>query len=147
MSTTSLHRGQAAFGAIEVQGGSESVPRTMMLDLDADTGAGGVLAVQNTEGDRLVTGLALNVTTPATGTPSLDAGIAADGSTSSDTLIDGVPVGAAAGVFTAADGAGNNGATARLWPAGQWLTISASADPAGLVGRAHVTYTLAEPRP
>ncbi|MDD5220645.1 MAG: hypothetical protein PHV11_08770, partial [Candidatus Bipolaricaulis sp.] len=59
--------------------------------LTAATGttAGGVLSLANPEGAAIiVTRLILDITTDATGSGTVDAGIAATAATSSDTLID-----------------------------------------------------------
>lgn len=103
--------------------------------------AGGVLSLANPEGDDLIiTRLVLNITTASTGAATVDAGIAADGTTSSDTLIDGLDVNAAAGVFDNIDDQGTNGQSVVTWDSGEYLTITASATVAGLVGYAHIHY-------
>lgn len=100
--------------------------------------AGGVFSFQNPESSPIIIlGLLIEVTTVATGACTLDAGVAADGNTSDDTLIDGQDVNSAAGVF------GNTG-YARLDANGgttDWLTVSmATGATADLVGNAHVLY-------
>jgi hypothetical protein len=111
---------------------------------DADT-AGGVLSLANPEGVALiVTGLVLDVTTAATGACTLDAGIAANGTTSNDTLIDGVDVNTAVITADNIKNAGTNGASARRWGATEYLTVSkASGAAAGLAGYAYVDYVIA----
>jgi len=105
-----------------------------------DTTAGGVLSMANPEGiDLLITRLVLNVTTASTGAAAVDAGIAANGTTSSDILIDGKSV-ATAGVFDNIEDQGTNGRAAVKWGASQFLTITASADATGLVGEALISY-------
>lgn len=105
------------------------------------TGGGSVLSLANPEGaDLIVTRLVLDITTEATGTPTVDAGIAANGTTSSDTLLDGLAVGAAAGVFDNTENGGTNGKGAVKWGASQFLTITPSASAAGLVGNAYIEY-------
>ena len=105
------------------------------------TTGGAVLALANPEGaDLIVTRVMLDVTTAATGTPTLDVGIAADGTTSADTLLDAVAVGVAAGVFDNIGEAGTNGQSAIRWNANQFLTATASASAAGLVGNAYIQY-------
>lgn len=102
---------------------------------------GGVLSLANPEGvDLLVTRLVLNITTASTGAASVDAGIAANGTTSSDTLIDGLDVNAAAGVFCNIDDQGTNGQSVEQWDSDEYLTITASATVAGLVGYAYIEY-------
>lgn len=110
------------------------------LTAATDTTVGGVLKVENPEGaDLIVTDLILDVSTEATGAASVDAGIDDAGDANSDNLIDGLDVGSAAGVFSNNTDAGTNGGIA-VWPEGEYLVITASADATGLVGYAHVQY-------
>jgi hypothetical protein len=105
--------------------------------------AGGVLALANPEGvDLWVDELILEIDTKATAACTVDAGIAADATTSADNLIDGLDVGTAAGTFSNEANAGTNGKNGQKWGAAQFLTVSkASGAAAGLVGEAHVKYT------
>jgi hypothetical protein len=105
----------------------------------ADT-AGGVIAIANPfETDVIVTDIMIDVTTAATGSATIDVGIAADGTTSSDVLLDGVNVGAGgdgARVYNDKKDAGTNGIGAKVWTTSQYLTASkATGACAGLVGR------------
>jgi hypothetical protein len=110
------------------------------LTAATDTTAGGVLSLANPEGrDLYVTRLILNVATQSTGAAAVDAGIAANGSTSSDTLIDGLSV-ATAGVFDNVKNGGTNGKAGQKWASGQYLTITASATTAGMVAEAIIEY-------
>lgn len=112
------------------------------LTAATDDTAGGVLSLANPEGADLIIpsgGFVLDITTKSTGAATVDAGIADDGETSSDTLIDGLDVNAAAGVFDNADDAGSNGGPVK-WGADEYLTITASATVAGLVGSAYISY-------
>lgn len=106
------------------------------IELD-DTGAaaGDLAAVLNPEGVELVIEYAaLNITTASTGASTIDMGIAANATTSNDTLIDGRS-GATAGWFDNIEHAGTNGGTGVRWGASQYLTASeASGDTTGLVG-------------
>ena len=111
------------------------------LTAATDTTAGGVLSLANPEGvDLIVTRLVLDITTEATGAATVDGGIAANGTTSSDTLIDGADVGTAAGVFDNIENGGTNGKAAARWDSDEYLTITASATLAGLVGNAYIEY-------
>jgi hypothetical protein len=104
------------------------------------TTAGGVLSLANPEGAAvIVTRLVLDVTTGSTGVATVDAGIAADGSTSVDNLIDGQSV-QTAGTFDNVKQGGSNGVASRKWGADQFLTITASATTAGMVANAYVEY-------
>lgn len=112
--------------------------------LTAATGttAGGVLALANPEGvDIVITRFILNISTKSTGAASVDAGVAANGSTSSDTLIDGLSV-ATAGVYDNVVNGGTSGKALQKWGASQYITITASATTAGMVGTAIIEYLL-----
>lgn len=77
--------------------------------------------------------LIIDVTTQSTGASTLDAGPAADATTSNDTLIDGVS-GATAGVLNSQKNAGTNGLGMVKWTAAQYLNVAeASGDVDGLV--------------
>lgn len=111
----------------------------------ADT-AGGVLAWANPTGATImVTRIIFDVTTPATdGVCTVDVGTAANGTTSNDTLMDGLNVGAAAGVFDNVENQGTNGVGAKKVTSSQYVTASkASGSAAGLVGSAYIHYHLA----
>lgn len=104
--------------------------------------AGGVLAWANpTGGSILVQRVILDVTTKATGACTLDVGVAADGTTLNDTLLDGVDVGTAAGVFDNIENQGTNGVAAKKVTSSQYVTASkATGAAAGLVGYAYIHY-------
>lgn len=108
------------------------------------TTAGGALSLANPEGVKLlITRFILHITTPSGGAATVDAGIAADGTTSSDTLIDGKSV-ATAGAFDNITDKGSNGLPLREWGASQYITVTASATLAGMVGYAYIEYIRAE---
>ncbi len=105
------------------------------------TTAGGALKLLNPEGaDLIITDLILDITTKSTGAATVDAGIDDDGAQSSDTLMDAVDVGTAAGVFSSGTGAGTNDKVMVKWPATHYLVITASATLAGLVGNAYIRW-------
>lgn len=82
----------------------------------------------------------LRVTTVATGAATVDIGVAANGTTASDTLLDGQDVNAATGLFVAT---GVNGAAAREWGPTQFITVTeASGDVNGLVAELIVEVSL-----
>lgn len=113
--------------------------KTALTAVTSNT-AGGALSLANPEGvDLIITRLILDITTPSSGAATVDAGIAANGTTSSDTLIDGKSV-AAAGIFDNIEDQGTNGKSAVKWGASEYLTITASATLAGLVGNAYIDY-------
>lgn len=98
------------------------------------TTAGAVLALANPEGrDLYVTRLILSIPDPSDGAATVDAGIAANGTTSSDNLIDGKSM-ATAGVFDNIKDAGSNGKAGQKWASDAYLTITASATLAGMTG-------------
>lgn len=107
-----------------------------IAEIEVATFAGGeILGLANPEGeDLLITEFILDVTTPATGAANADAGIAADATTSDDSLLDGVDVGTAAAVFD------NIGDGIVEWDADEYLTITPSASAAGFVGDVYIKY-------
>lgn len=118
--------------------------RVVRVNLTAATGAGGLAAIVNPFGVRaIILEAILDVTTKSTGAATADVGVAANGTTSSDTIFDGKNIGAAAILASyIVDGvasAGNEvypqaiGATA-------YVTATASADPAGIVGTLQVVF-------
>ena len=121
---------------------SEQVGANKQALTAATTTAGGdALALANPEGaDLIVTRLIIDITTPATGAATVDAGIAADGETSNDTLIDGLDVGSAAILADNHENPGTNGKALKKWGASEYLTITPSATLAGLVGNAYIEW-------
>lgn len=107
----------------------------------AGVAAGDILAWANPTGASIiVTGLVLDVTTGSSGASTIDCGIAANGTTLSDILIDGVS-GATAGALDHLKNAGTNGAGAGKATSSQYVTCSeASGDTTGLVGYAYIYY-------
>jgi len=107
--------------------------RVALADSDA---AAGIVSLANPEGADVIIpvgGLVLDVATVATGACTVDVGIDADGTGSSDTLLDGVDANAAVAIFS--------NAAARKWGANQFLTASkATGAAAGLVGHLYVSY-------
>ena len=108
-------------------------PTIYSVDLTAATvtTGGAVASIANPFGAAcVITRAFLRVTTGSTGAATVDIGVAANGTTTSDTLIDGQSVQTAGLLSTA----GTNGATPREWGASQFVTVTASATLAGLVG-------------
>ena len=133
-------------GTLAVANGAvvSGLPRVTKVALAAGTAAGGVLSWANPAGASIIVhNIVLDITTQSTGASTIDVGVAANGTTSSDTLIDGVS-GAAAGVFNSATNAGSNGSMSRKLTSTQFITASqASGAVAGLVGSAYITWSLA----
>lgn len=112
------------------------------LGAAADTG-GAIISVANPcTGAWVVTGLFITTTTVATGACTADFGIAANGTTLNDGLIDGLDLNGA--LLTNANNfanAGTNGKAAQIGAAGTFLTGSrASGAVAGLVGSYTATF-------
>lgn len=115
---------------------------SVALTAATDTTAGGVLSVANPEGRTLIIfRVILDITTPSSGAATVDVGVAANGSTSSDTLIDGASVATAAKLLDNVNDAGTNGKARQTWSSTQYVTGTASATTAGMVGRAYIYYT------
>lgn len=114
---------------------------TFMIALAAADAAAGVVSQINPEGVELaITRAVLHVRTKATAACTLDIGVAST-AVSADTLLDGVDVGTAAGLFDNIINKGSNGKELLSWPASQYLTASkASGAAAGLEGELHIEY-------
>ena len=128
---------------------SDSTPvaqKCAKVALAAADAAAGVLSWQNPESSAIViTCMVLDVTTAATAACTLDVGTDGDGTGSSDVLLDGLDVNAAAGVFDNIADKGTNGKERqRLDAKGgttDYVTASkASGATAGLVGNAYIFY-------
>ncbi len=123
-------------------------PITVRLALGTVATGGGVLAWQNPHDSAIIiTRLVLDVTTKTTAACTVDAGSAANGTTSSDNLINGLDIGTAIGTFDNVSDGGTNGKArqklAAKGGAADYLTVSqASGAIAGLVGYAYVTYII-----
>lgn len=110
----------------------------------APTGVAGMAAIANPEGvDLIVTRCAIVTTVAATGSTTVDAGIAANATTTSDTLIDGQTVNAL-GLVDNIQAKTGNALAATLWPAASFLTVQkvagAALSEAGLVAKIYVEY-------
>ena len=114
--------------------------------LGSSDSAGGILAWQNPETSAIVVvRFVIDRTTKSTGACTADFGTAANGTTSSDNLLDGVDVGAAAAVEDNVENKSTNGkALQRLDAKGgstDYITGSkATGAAAGLVGNAYIYY-------
>lgn len=109
-----------------------------------DTG-GGIFSWQNPEAGAIaITEVLIDVTTPATGACSIDVGVTSvSGTTADDTLIDGLDIHSAAGLFNQSDQAGANGKTRQRLAAGKWVTGSKdTGNSAGVVGNAYISYVV-----
>jgi hypothetical protein len=105
------------------------------------TAPSGVMKFKNPEdADIIVTRVILDITTKSTGAATLNVGVHPDGSASNDSLMTAVDVGTAAGVFDSIKYAGANGKDAVLCAKGSFITATATASVAGLVGNAYIQY-------
>ena len=104
--------------------------------LTASDTAAGVFSLLNSYATDLRACVTTDVTTVATGACTLNIGVAAT-NISSDTLMDGIDVNAAVGMFSSISDsdAGTNGKAYRKWKSGEYLTASmATGATSGLVG-------------
>lgn len=105
-------------------------------------GNGGLAAIANPEGvDLIITRCVLNVITAAGSAITADIGVAANGSTSADNLLDGVSINTAVSQDNISQ-AGTNGKATQKWTTTQYVTATPSADPAAsaLVGTLLLEY-------
>ena len=108
------------------------------------TGGGGLLSVANPEGvDLIITRAVMDITEASDAAGTADLGIAADGTTSADNLIDGADINTAS-VLDNIINKGSNGKELLRWPAGSYLTLTkktgAASAEIGLEARVFVEY-------
>lgn len=145
MSPVTVERGEGRFESRNVAGGVQPI-QTAVKKLAAVDTAGGLFAWANPTGKRIhVLGVRLDVTTASSGACTVDVGVAANGITLNDTIIDGVSV-AATGVKDDQKDAGTNGAGVAAATSSQYVTGSvASGASAGIAGYAYIDYQEAFP--
>jgi hypothetical protein len=116
--------------------------QTAKVALSAVDTAGGFFAWANPETVAImVIRLVLDITTNSSGACTVDCGIAANGTTLNDTLIDGASVATAAKVLDNVNDAGTNGKARQKVAVGSYVTGSvASGASAGVVGSAYIEY-------
>jgi len=116
------------------------VARVAKVSMTSATGAGGALSWGNpTDGRIIVTSLVIDITTASGATTTIDAGVAANGTTSSDLLIDGHST-ATAGTINSANHNGTNGEMARAVTSSQFVTGSITGTIGSFAGVAYITY-------
>lgn len=130
----------AAFGTVTFSR-AVKVAKVTLTGVTATTG-GAVGSWANPEaGAILITSVVVDITTKSTGAANLDIGTTAtNATTSSDTLLDGVDVGTAAGIFDNIVEPGTNGKSRQRLASGKWVTVTGSASTAGMVGSLYVYY-------
>ena len=107
------------------------------------TSGGGILSWANPTGQSIiVTRFMIDITTGSTGAATGAFGIAANGTTSNNTLLDGFNM-QTTGVADNIENQGTNGVAAKKMTSSQFITGTASATVAGLVGSAYIQYILA----
>lgn len=121
------------------------VAKVALAGVAATTG-GALFSWANPESQTIIIDrLQLDITTKSTGAAAGDFGVAANGTTTSDTLIDGYALGGTEKVVDTALTAdlGTNGKVVQKMTASQFLTGTGSATTAGLVGSVYIHYHLA----
>ena len=102
--------------------------------LTASDAAGGIFSVENTYGAELIVIRLIVQSTGTSGACTVDVGVAVNGTTSSDDLIDGLDV-EAVGTFDNITDPGTNGAALAAWKSGEFVNASmATGAAAGLGG-------------
>lgn len=108
------------------------------------TSAGALFAWANPEGQSIiVTRFQIDITTKSTGAAAVDFGVAANGTTSADNLIDGYAAGGTEKVVDNLADAGTNGKPNQKMTSSQFITGTGAASTAGLVGSVYVHYVIA----
>ncbi len=126
-------QGTALGNGIQRASMSKTAGTSIQGSLTASDAAAGVFSLLNSYGTDLRAIATIDVTTVSTGACTIDVGVAAT-SILSDTLMDGIDVNSATGMFSSLSD-GGNGAAVRKWKSGEYLTASvASGASSGLVG-------------
>jgi hypothetical protein len=114
--------------------GSTVLEHSVALTAATVTTGGAVANIANPFGfDVFIIRAILDVTVVSTGVATLDIGVAAT-ATSNDALIDGKDVNAAVGTFDNITDKGTNGKATKKWLTTTFVTATASATTAGMVG-------------
>lgn len=109
------------------------------------TTGGDCISWANPTGETImIENVVLDITTQATGAANAEVGVAANGTTSSSTLMNTIDIGSAAAVFTAANDGGVAGQSFRKATSSQYVTMTPSATAAGLVGTYAIYYRIWE---
>jgi hypothetical protein len=121
---------------------SDKIQMVEKQTLAAVSTGGGVVSWANpTGGTIVITRAIFNLTTASTAAATVDCGVAANATTSNDTLIDGLDVNAAAGIFDNTENGGSNGKNQVKATSSQYVTCSrASGETAGLAGSMYIYY-------
>jgi len=119
---------------------TSKAPWVLAIPVTAGDGTGVTQSTANPYGfNVLVTNATLDITTQSAGACTLDIGVGADATTSSDLLFDGLSA-AAAGVFGGGVSNGTNGRNSQRWSTTGFLNVAeATGDITGLVGVLYLT--------
>jgi len=110
-----------------------------LLTAATGTGGGAVLSLANPIGmDVVVKEFVVKILTGSTGAATIDIGVAANGTTTSDTLLDGINA-QTVGYATIGVNGGTNGKYGRTWSTTGYITGTASATLAGMVAEYYMT--------
>lgn len=134
---------QLRVGGVASGGNSYRGAIVVRVPLNAVDTGGGIFSWQAPAStDILISRVLMDVTAAASATCTVDVGTTATGATtSSDNLIDGLDVNAAAGLFDNITNIGVNGKARQRLAAGKWVNAStASGASAGLAGFAYIHY-------
>ena len=135
-STTAMQQVFTSFGTV-------SFDRSVKVARVALSNSGtGVFSWANPEaGSILIHRVLVDVTTDSSASVTMDVGTTAtSSSTSSDNLLDGLDIDAAAGLFDNITEKGSNGKSRQKLATGKWVTGTASGTPTSLVGYAYIYY-------
>lgn len=112
--------------------------------LTATSGAGTPASIENPLGERLIiTRLVVDITSPVSDTPvTMSVGVGGSPYVSYDSLIDAVEIGTptAADIYDNVDDQGTNGKSTEEWGASEYLTVTVTGTPTGMVGNVYVYY-------
>lgn len=130
---------------LAVGGGYKAVKvaKVALAGVTGTTG-GALFSWANPEGQSIiVTRFQIDITTKSTGAAAVDFGVAANGTTSADNLIDGYAAGGTEKVVDNLADAGTNGKAVQKMTSSQFITGTGAASTAGLVGSVFIHYVIA----
>lgn len=139
-----LAKGVALLGDVKFKDGGDAAVRMGSFSLATVATAGGGGSWANpTSGSIRIISVQVDITTFTSGACTLDIGVAADATTLSATLIDGLNPATAVQVADSSADAGTGGGTGRTMTSSQYITVSeASGAIAALAGTVYVTYAV-----
>jgi len=118
------------------------IARIPLAGVAATTG-GALFSWQNPENASIIVDrLEIDITTKSAGAATFDFGTAANGTTTSDNLIDGYNANATEKVVNNVTDVGTNGKSVQKMTTSQFITGTGSATTAGLVGFVYIQYYL-----